>query len=58
MADPFQKQQTAKTISENFDNWAAGQFKKTPEETDANIKAYFAEKAAKAAKREAKGGQK
>jgi hypothetical protein len=55
MANPFETQQTPATIQERWELNEALNFKKTPEETDASIKAYFAEKAAKAAKR---GGQK
>lgn len=52
MASPFETQQTAATIQERAELFEALNFKKTPDETDASIKAYFAEKAAK------RGGQK
>lgn len=50
----FAKQQTAETMRENADLCEALNFKMTTEQTDANIAAYFAEKAARAAKREAR----
>ena len=51
-AQPHEKQQTEATRNEIADLWETLNFKMTPEQTDANIAAYFAEKRAKAAKRE------
>jgi hypothetical protein len=53
MTTTWNKQQTEETLNQNADVRFAGQFKKTPAEVDAEMAAYFAEKAAKAAKREA-----
>ena len=54
MTDSFSPQQTKETIKANADLFEALHFKMTKEKTDKAIADYFAEKAAKAARWEAK----